>query len=720
MTMQADKDAFEAFGILYYPFANTEAEVSGTANSATDSDMAFATTCSANMNGTGYAIAPGDVVRLAGLHRWIAQQATEEAANSMTANPAADIRRLVPSITAEPMYPGFPREVLEIDEALYRFHQALHYFSTYGIELLSELADSPVAVARGWLPRDNDPTYTPRETGEHETLVQAKVLKLVFSVEKMRDIVLERLAQPTRMHEAETRCAVKLLASPGQDERVDIAFHENMLALVKFAAEGTKGDLRRMLKRTAQHPGDVLKAVTYTRKNRTDGKKRLANRQKEAFCQAFEGFTAQQIATNIVDASPENRLALNYLSVARYGGPTLKEAIAAVESGQVKSWNSTLEEKWARLKEDGPAPLLAMYRERPGLLLRSLTRLLKADVPFLDILQAARAAGPYSKATLARTLAITASEGLANVRIHEHPHETELARQTRTVRQQKALAQAAEIVRVLFREALAATETPLRGKRVFVDAGDFSLEGSVVMPNDTGDTGTAYPPAGMAYRIPDDATVRFFTFWDDRKKRVDVDLHFKIAYANGTFGHVGWSGDFRTSGMVMSGDITHSEDAAEYLDLDLATARSNGVDHVKQVCHIFCGAPNWKDIDTCFSGAAIVQSLRERPDGNGRIDLDPAIYQADNVVFRDDMTGEGRTMTYALIDVVNGYVRLLRGAEYPFERTAFTLDAFVDMLLDTQGATRVDEREDAEVVLSVGRTEDEDAICLIDEGFFLK
>lgn len=99
--------------------------------------------------------------------------------------------------------------------------------------------------------------------------------------------------------------------------------------------------------------------------------------------------------------------------------------------------------------------------------------------------------------------------------------------------------------------------------------------------------------------------------------------------------------------------------------------------------------------------------------------MQAAIYQAENLIFRDDMTGAGRSMTYALVDVKNGAVRIQRGAKYPFVRTSFPLGAYIDLLIEAQGATRVAAPDQADVVLSVGRTDKEDAICLIDEGFFL-
>ena len=721
------KDAFEAFNILYYPLAATDEELSAAIAAAEDVDMAFAVTCAENMKGTGYTLAPSDVFALAGMHHRLAGRAGRGQADAETPNPAADIRELVPDITAAPMYPGFPREVLEIDEALYRFHQMLHYASTYGIELVSELVGTPVTVSRGWLPHDGDPAQPEGAAADgatdYQLNVQAKVVRLVLSAERMQAVVLERLAKPTRMHAAESRCAARLLAAPGQDGFVEIAFHENMLALVQAAAEGTADELTRMLERTAQHPGDVLKAITFVRSNRPDGRKHLANRQKRAFCKVLGSFSYEQLAANIAQAKPQDRHSLNYLSLARFGDRKLKKAVADVESGQVKSWNSELERRWGRLAEDGPEPLLALYGEKPGMLLRSLTRLVKSGIPLEQIEQAVASSNGYSTATLARTLAIMSGEEPIKIHLHQHPRESVAHLHWRRQNQYSAFRTTARIVRGMLALRLATLQTPLRGKRVFVDEGDFSLAGSVLLPNDAGDTGTAYPPAGMAYRIPDDATVRFFTFWDDRSKRVDVDLHFYARLEDGNQRHIGWSGDFRGAGMVTSGDVTHSVNAVEYLDLDIAEARAAGVRGVRQICQIYAGTNNWRRIDTCFSGATIVVPVTRKGSatskGHVRID-ETKIYQQDNVIFRDDMTGDGRSMDYAYIDCEGRYVRIVRGAKMPVERTAFSLEAYLDLLFAAQGATRVDVREKAEAVLSIGRTEDEDAICLIDEGFFLK
>ena len=46
------------------------------------------------------------------------------------------LEALCPTVDAEPMYPGFPRQVMEMTDAMFRMHQLIHYFSTNRMEAL--------------------------------------------------------------------------------------------------------------------------------------------------------------------------------------------------------------------------------------------------------------------------------------------------------------------------------------------------------------------------------------------------------------------------------------------------------------------------------------------------------------------------------------------------------------------------------------------------------
>lgn len=768
---QAKKAPFDAFGILYYPLFAHRADLEGV--ELDDADMAWAVTANANLDGTGYTLSQPSILALAAFHHHMAALAAQssflplaQALTEQGVNPLADIARLVPDVTAAPMYPDFPTQVMEMDEATFRYHQAMHYLSTYGVEELAGMLGLDVQVGKGWMP---DVESTPK-TERDQTLVAPKVLHLMLTVEDLRNVVEARLARATRMHPAEIESALLVfegLGEEGADTEEDVrfpkvAFHENMMELIRVAGEGSSGLLERVAAGLAQHPGDLLKATLYLVKAR--GKQaHLATRQKKGLCRAFEHFGVMSIAHNIADAGKKERRAPNYLSTQRFAGPNLTRACELVWSGQVVSWAARLEQLWAdveKAKIPEPEPvevalsshktplpsrildkfaklmrrdepeeeaakepeepeteqpdklqqaweaLLAHYGTRPGMLFRSLTRLAKHDCP-KDLLRPVVLdnVGGYSLPTLVRTLTIMSEEA--------PQYRMELKRYSSWEIAKKGEEEPVEVVVELMRELLIPRmrllETPFKGKSVYLDTQGVSLVGSILMPNDTGNTGTAWPPVGMAYDLPDDQTVRFFTFWDERSRRVDVDLHFIGITNNGGQMSIGWNSNYSNSGMVTSGDITSSHDSVEYLDADMGKARKNGMHLVVQMQHIYAGASRWEDISTCYSGAMAVKETG----------ASVKIYNPENLLFRDDLTGSGTRLAYAVVNFPNHYVRIMRGAELPLGDVGFALGDYLAALFEAQDVTLVATPEEAEVRVCVGRSDNPTVVSLFDEGFYL-
>lgn len=161
--------------------------------------------------------------------------------------------------------------------------------------------------------------------------------------------------------------------------------------------------------------------------------------------------------------------------------------------------------------------------------------------------------------------------------------------------------------------------------------------------------------------------------------------------------------------MLTSGDVTTSENSVEYLDMDMAEALRDGVHYMVQQQHIFSGRSNWGDIQTCYSGALLVRST----------DKHVALYNAENLLFRDDLTGSGRNMSYAVINVPNHYVRILRGTGLPLTDVGFSLGSYLDTLFRAQKVTLVDTPDDAELLVRVGRSDNPEVISLFDEGFYI-
>ena len=214
------------------------------------------------------------------------------------------------------------------------------------------------------------------------------------------------------------------------------------MELIRVAAERDSRTLERVATGLAQHPGDLLKAIHYLLATNRVG--HLATRQKKGFCRAFEHFGKRNIAQNLVDASSRLRHTPNYLSVARFGGPHLREAIRLVESGEVRSWASELEVLWAAVdtrkqdraqsprdvegffsglfaRDTKPSPLadedawnalLAHYAKRPGMLFRSFGRLIKGGCPDDLLVACAKShATSYAIPTLVRTLLSMSDRG---------------------------------------------------------------------------------------------------------------------------------------------------------------------------------------------------------------------------------------------------------------------------------------------------------------------
>ena len=100
-----------------------------------DQSLAAAMTVSENLHSLGFSLTPQGIGKLA------ASRSLEDF--------YGEVRELVPEVKAAPLYPDFPLRVMEISEAQFRFHQLVHYWSTYGLEWLT---GSP--VSRGWLPNE--------------------------------------------------------------------------------------------------------------------------------------------------------------------------------------------------------------------------------------------------------------------------------------------------------------------------------------------------------------------------------------------------------------------------------------------------------------------------------------------------------------------------------------------------------------------------------------
>jgi len=257
-------------------------------------------------------------------------------------------------------------------------------------------------------------------------------------------------------------------------------------------------------------------------------------------------------------------------------------------------------------------------------------------------------------------------------------------------------------------------DTVLRNKKVALAMPEFDLAMSELHCNDKSAEG-GFIRSGIAYRIPDGIdALRFFVYWDDTS-RVDIDLHAGYTDLEGKFHSVGWNQSFRDSGVVFSGDITHSN-AAEYIDIDLTAP----IDKVNANIHLFSGKSGFKDVATCYVGMMAVP--KGQSDGE-----DYELFKEANCFFSHHLRQDCTTVNYGYIDVPHRCI-VFDGAPEGWHsdwyagvdhrQGAFSLGCYLELLLEAQHTSICDGSE-ADVVLVMGKARSEKELSLVDTNFFM-
>jgi hypothetical protein len=261
---------------------------------------------------------------------------------------------------------------------------------------------------------------------------------------------------------------------------------------------------------------------------------------------------------------------------------------------------------------------------------------------------------------------------------------------------------------------MAGMDTVLRNKNVALAMPEFDLDASEIHCNDKSAEG-GFIRSGLAYRLPDDLdTLRFFVYWND-DSRVDIDLHAGYSDLDGQDHSVGWNQCFRDSGVVFSGDITHSN-AAEYIDIDLRAP----IDKVYANIHLFSGKRGFKDVDTCYVGMMAVPNGQSEGESYG-------LFKEANCFFSHHLRQDCATVNYGYIDVQKRCI-VFDGAPQSWNydwyagvshrQGAFSLRRYLESLIAAQNATICD-AEEADVVLVMGKPRSEKEISLIDTNFLM-
>lgn len=327
----------------------------------TNEGLARAMTMNENLKTLGYTLTPQDIIRIA-------------------QTPSADglyehVRGLMSDVAAKPMYPDFPTQVMEIDEAQYRMHQMVHYFSTYGLEMLTG-----TEIAKGWLPAEAGLVSDTEKTQEDTTLLSAKAVELVPEESKYDKPFRDILAKRERMTDME-REIVKRCAESGTisfDSRISVPFKENLkdtfMFLAQAGADGkiTRQQASRALFNICQHPGDVTENLHhYLAAHRYS----LRTSEKKMFSSLYDMYSDRAFSENLIVS--RGRVAFTkeifrHISFTRYTRSSEKEK-AVKEIGKEKTWEAKARDMIASRNPDA----IRFAAQRPGMLIRMTSMALR-------------------------------------------------------------------------------------------------------------------------------------------------------------------------------------------------------------------------------------------------------------------------------------------------------------------------------------------------------
>ena len=625
----------------------------------------------------GYTLSPRDIVRLSktlGVDFFVQR-----------------VKGYIGDVKAKPMYPDFPSQVMALDEAVFRFHQLVHYMSTYGIEEFTG-----AKVTRGWLPEMQDT----EKTVSDKTLLSAKVISLVDVKDEYILPYRKILSKTERMDNKEKLIVLECLnhLTAEQLAGVKIPFKQNMLYVfnsIFTAKELTSDDKLVFLHSICQHTGDVWKCMDYAL---TRAKFHFKTSQKHLIVKLLESYPVNDFKTNLILSNKKAErtlLMLQYVDFNEYSRKKeFTDAVAAFRNGELHSWESRAK----FLVESRSPEALDYYAQRPGMMLRSITYLIRNDYKTDEIL--ARLA-PYAASLKPQTL-------ISLMSFFSRP---ESAWQDDRYYEAQCVI---EVLSPLLIDRLRANETVLRDKKIYIDMPEYDLDQSSIRVTDNSSEG-GYIRSGLAYKIPEGVDrLRFFVYWND-EQRVDVDLHGSAVDVNGEHIYIGWNADYKSGALVFSGDITHS-DAAEYIDIDLIAAKDT-VDTVSANIHLYSGYNTFGEIDECFVGAMAVSKTGE----------DVKLYDPKNCFFTHYLTGKYRKINYGYVDVQNrvivfdGVVDNNKGYYGSIVRNnAFSLNSYLDVLFRSQGSQAVTSADEAELILVMGKPTKDNEISLIDNNFFME
>lgn len=450
----------------------------------TDESLIKAVTVNQNLLSLGYTLKPSDIVLLS--------------KSSSLDTFYESIKELMNDVKAKPMYPNFPEQVMEMEEAEFRFHQLIHYFSTYGLEFFFG-----VNVSKSWLPDVKDT----EKTEDDETLLNAKVIELISKEDMYIVPFIKILSKRERMTLPEkeiinTACS---FISDDMLKDIQIPFKENLLTIFYTVFKNENLDSKKkqeLLHSLCQHTGDVLKCCDYILSKE---RFKLRTSQKRLLVKLLNSYPIEDFKANVILSAKKaerSLLILQYLDYMNYSRSIDHSGVVnKLRNKYLESWESQVK----YLLENDKNNALDFIAKRPGSMLRMIAWLLRLgyDAQAVED-KLIKNANVLSTQTLVSIL-----NAFGNKRQEDRDEHH---------------AKVCSIVRNLLKAKLESIETSIQNKKVYIEQGNFNFAESVINTNNKSAEG-GYIRSGLAYKIPENVNrLRFFVYWND-KVRVDVDLH---------------------------------------------------------------------------------------------------------------------------------------------------------------------------------------------------
>lgn len=636
-------------------------------------------TVNENLRSLGFTLNINDIIKLA----------TSNELETIYEN----IKSFTPNITANPMYPNFPTQVMSMDEATFRFHQFVHYFSTYGIEEMFG-----VEVSKGWLPNVEDT----EKTVDDKIILKEKVLSLATDIE-VENLIVNLLAKKERFTLTEIQLVQLFMIETdflSRVEKLNITFKENIQWLVDNDFVSTNNYIMRkatlILKKASKHTGDVLDCIWYMIER--NNYKQFRTSQKRVLVEVLESFNINDFKENLALKRERNLTILRYISYSRFTKSyNHLSAVSSLRNKELKTWNSQVEYMISKANSSyDEYDVLEFVSQRSGMLLRMVARFVRLGYDVEDIeaclsTQSEKLKTQTIVATLNKFIAMTDKEYLDKKNKPIEP--------TKLLEIHNVIG----ILKNVLETNLFSKLTPLIDKKVYIDETMFNFEQSIIETNEKFEDG-GYIKSGLAIKIPEEIErLRFFVYWND-KKRIDIDLHSDLTMNDGHMEHVGWNSNRKFGGVMTSGDITHS-DASEYIDINFKESLKSGINKVN--CRLnSCTLAPFKEIETVFTGMIAVNN----------IETNVKLYNNVNVFFRHDLNSSEDSLNYCEIDIENKALKIIgqNGSTI-----GLSLKYYVQKLLEMQNSIVVQSKEEADIVLSLDKTTDENNISLIDSNYFM-